>query len=107
MNNPTDIEFGFEIGLKPEYTLAEIAKANVTLHTVKATDAMVDEEINRMQIKGGNMTEPETIENDENVLNILFTEADKDGSIIEGRRKQRKFCNPEIFNCCSAKKIHG
>ena len=84
MNNPTDIEFGFEIGLKPEYTLAEIAKANVTLHTVKATDAMVDEEINRMQIKGGNMTEPETIDNNENVLNILFTEADKDGSIIEG-----------------------
>ena len=84
MNNPADYEFGFEIGLKPDYTLADIAKANITLHKVSATDAMVDEEISRMQIKGGNMTEPEIIDNDENVLNIVFTEADKDGNIVEG-----------------------
>ena len=84
LNNPAEYEFGFEIGLKPEYTMADIAKAKVTLHKVSATDAMIDEEINRMQIKGGNMTEPETIDNDENVLNILFTEADKDGIIAEG-----------------------
>ena len=84
MNNPADYEFGFEIGLKPDYTLADIAKAKVTLHKVKVTDAMVDEEINRMQIKGGNMTEPEIIDSEENVLNVLFTEADMDGNVIEG-----------------------
>ena len=52
MNNPVDVDFSFEIGVKPEYTLADIAKAKVTLHKVKATDAMVDEEIARMQVKG-------------------------------------------------------
>ena len=45
---------------------------------------MVNEEVNRMQIKGGKMTEPETIDNEENVLNILFTESDKDGNPVEG-----------------------
>lgn len=84
MNNPGDYEFGFEIGLKPDYTLADIAKAKVTLHKVNATDAMIDEEIGRMQVKGGKMTEPETIDNEENVLNILFTEADKDGNVADG-----------------------
>ena len=84
MNNPVDVDFSFEIGVKPEYTLADITKAKVTLHKVKATDAMVDEEIARMQVKGGNMTEPETVDNEENVLNILFTEADKDGAVVEG-----------------------
>jgi trigger factor len=84
MNNPADVEFGFEIGLKPDYTLADIAKAKVTLHRVKATDAMVDEEIGRMQVKAGKMTEPETVDNDENVLNVLFTEAGKDGNAVEG-----------------------
>jgi trigger factor len=84
MNNPADFEFNFEIGLKPDYTLADVAKATVTLHKVAATDAMVDEEISRMQVKGGKMTEPETIDNEENVLNILFTEADKDGTVTEG-----------------------
>ena len=84
MNNPADYEFGFEIGLKPEYAMPDISKAKVTLHKVAATDAMVDEEISRMQIKGGKITEPEMVDNDENVLNILFTEADKDGNVIEG-----------------------
>ena len=84
MNAPADYEFGFEIGLKPDYILADITKAKVTLHKVAATDAMIDEEIGRMQIKGGKMTEPETVDNDENVLNILFTEADKDGAVSEG-----------------------
>ncbi len=84
MNNPADYEFGFEIGLKPDYTMPDISKATVTLHKVAATDAMINEEISRMQIKGGKMTEPETVDNDENVLNILFTEADKDGTVVEG-----------------------
>lgn len=84
MNNPADYEFSFEIGVKPDYTLADVSKAKVTLHKVNATDAMVDEEIARMQVKGGKMTEPETIDNKENVLNILFTEADKDGNVVEG-----------------------
>ena len=71
MNSPADYEFSFEIGVKPDYTLADISKAKVTLHKVNATDAMVDEEISRMQVKGGKMTEPEIINNEEHVLNIL------------------------------------
>ena len=83
INNPSDYEFGFEMGLKPAYTLADVSKAKVILHKVTATDAMVDEEINRMQIKGGKMTAPETIDNEENVLNILFKESDKEGTVAE------------------------
>lgn len=84
LNNPADYEFGFEIGLKPEYNLADLSKAKLTLHKVEATEGMVDEEISRMQIKGGNMTEPDTITSDENVLNLLFTESDKEGNVIGG-----------------------
>jgi len=107
MNNPVDFEFGFEIGLKPEYTMADIAKAKVTLHKVKPTDAMVDEEINRMQIKGGNMTEPETIDNEENVLNILFTEADKDGNIIEGGVSKENSVILKYLTAATQKKFKG
>ncbi len=88
INNPADYEFGFEMGLKPDYSLAEISKAKITLHKVKATDAMVEEEINRMQIKGGKMTEPETVNNEENVLNVLFKESDKEGNAAEGVTKE-------------------
>ena len=84
MNNPADYDFGFEIGLKPAFELPELSKETLTLHKVKVTDEMVTEEISRMQIKGGKMTEPEVIDNEENVLNVLFTESDKDGNPIEG-----------------------
>ena len=107
INNPADYEFGFEIGLKPDYTLADLSKAKLTLHKVEATDAMVDEEISRMQIKGGKMTEPETVTNDENVLNLLFTEADKDGTIVEGGVSKENSVILKYFTSAVQKKFTG
>ena len=107
INNPADYEFGFEIGLKPEYTLADIAKAKVTMHKVKATDAMVDEEITRMQIKGGKMTEPETIDSEEIVLNVLFKESDKDGNIVEGGIVKENSVILKYFTAVVQKKFMG
>ncbi|MBK7308393.1 MAG: trigger factor [Chitinophagaceae bacterium] len=107
MNAPADYEFGFEIGLKPDYTLADITKAKVTLHKVAATDAMIDEEIGRMQIKGGKMTEPETVDNDEHVLNILFTEADKDGVVVEGGVSKENSVILKYLTAATQKKFMG
>lgn len=84
VNNPQDYEFGFEIGLKPAFEIAALKDANVTLHKVIASEQMVQEEVDRMLIKGGNMTAPETIDTEEAALNILFTETDKEGTVIEG-----------------------
>lgn len=83
-NNPAEYEFGFEIGLKPDFNIAPLSQANLTLHKVKATASQVEEEVTRMQIKGGKMTEPEVVDNEENVLNITFTEADENGNAVEG-----------------------
>ncbi|MFT3979667.1 MAG: trigger factor [Ferruginibacter sp.] len=110
MNNPGEVEFGFEIGLKPAFELPAIAKASVTKHVVEVTDAMVDEEISRMQIKGGNMTEPETIDNEENVINVLFTESDKDGNAVEGGISKEnsvllKYFAPKIQKELTGKKV--
>lgn len=107
MNNPSDFEFGFEIGLKPDYVMADITKAKVTLHTVKTTDEMIDDEVNRMQIKGGNMTEPETIDNEENVLNILFTEADKDGNVVEAGVSKENSVILKYLTAATQKKFMG
>lgn len=107
INNPADYEFGFEIGLKPEYAMADLAKAKLTLHKVDVTDAMVDEEISRMQVKGGKMTEPETVTNDENVLNLLFTEADKDGNVVEGGVSKENSVILKYFTAAVQKKFMG
>ena len=84
MNNPADFDFSFEIGLKPEYKLPDLAKAKLTRHNVEVTDAMVDEEMSRMQLKAGKMKEKEMIDSEDDVVNLLFTEADESGNAIDG-----------------------
>ena len=83
LNEPADYDFSFEMGLKPAFELPNFSKETLTRHSVEVNDEMVSEEVNRMQIKGGKMTEPEVIDNEENVLNVLFTECDKEGNVVE------------------------
>ena len=83
MNNPSDYSFAFEIGLKPEFNVG-ISGINVTRYVIEVTEEMLNEEINRQQIRTGKMTEPEQVSTDEDVLNIDFAETDEIGNIIEG-----------------------
>ena len=82
MNNPTDYEFPFDIGLKPEVTLDALKNAKPVFHKVKATPEMVNEEVEKLITKHGNMTDAETVTVPENVLNVVFVESDADGNAV-------------------------
>lgn len=107
MNNPGDVELGFEIGLKPSFELPAFSKASVTNHIVEVTDAMVDEEISRMQIKGGKMNEPESISSDDTVINLLFSEADKEGNTVEGGISKENSALLKYFTPKVQKELQG
>ena len=107
MNNPSDVDFDFEIGLKPIFEIPAFDKAKLTLHKVEVTDDMINEEINRMQIKAGKMTEPEVIDNEENVLNVLFTETDKDGNAVEGGIAKENSVLLKYFTPSMQKQLKG
>lgn len=83
MNNPSDYAFAFEIGLKPAIDI-DVKNITVTRHKVNVTEQMIDEEVERLMVRHGNMTEPEEVTTEENVLNVTFTESDADGNEIEG-----------------------
>lgn len=83
MNNPGEVDFAFEVGLKPEFSV-DATQIKVTKYNVIVTDAMVNEEIERMQTRNGNMTEPETASSEDHVLNVTFTELDAEGNMVEG-----------------------
>lgn len=83
MNNPGDYAFAFEIGLKPAFDI-NVAGIQVTRYIVDVTPEMVNEEVERLQSRFGNMTEPETVTSDDNVLNLHFTETDSEGNPVEG-----------------------
>ena len=45
MNNPESMHFAFEVGLKPEFQLPDLAKEKAVRYKVKVTDEMIDEEV--------------------------------------------------------------
>ena len=83
MNNPSDYAFAFEIGLKPAIDI-DIKNMTVTRHKVDVTEAMIDEEVDRLMVRHGKMTDPEEVSSDENVLNVTFAESDAEGNEVEG-----------------------
>ena len=83
MNSPVDYTFSFEIGLKSAFEI-DPKNIHVTRYKIEVTDSMVQEEVERLQIRNGKMTEPETVTGDDNVLNVKFIESDSEGNEVEG-----------------------
>ncbi|WP_315820461.1 hypothetical protein [Paraflavitalea speifideaquila] len=49
---------------------------------------MINEEVDRLRLRHGKMTDPETVSGDDNVLNVTFTETDEEGNEVEGGIKK-------------------
>ena len=88
MNNPADYIFHFEVGMKPEFQLADLAQAKTIRYKVIVTDEMIDNEISRLQNRHGNMKDEEIVNTEENVINVTFIETDTDGNEVEGGIKK-------------------
>lgn len=84
MNNPTEYNFHFEIGMKPDFRLPDLSTAKIIRYKVTITEEMIDSEVTRLQNRYGNTIDEDTINKDENILNVTFKEADADGKEIEG-----------------------
>ena len=80
MSNPDDYDFPFEIGLKPEISIDALSTAKPSLYKVNVLPAMVDEEIEKLVTKHGEMKDAELVTAPENVLNVLFEESDAEGN---------------------------
>lgn len=84
VNNPADYTFEFEVGMKPDFNLPDLAKAKTTRYVVTITDEMLNNEVDRLQNRYGNMKDEETVTTEDNVLNVNFVEADAAGNEVEG-----------------------
>ena len=107
MNEPAAYSFGFEIGLKPAFDIADLAKAKVNRYIVTVTDEMIDEEVKRLQQKMGKVNEPETVTTEENVLNVKFEASDADGVVAEGTPAKENSLLVKYFSEGFRKKLIG
>ncbi len=82
MSNPADYDFPFELGIKPEISLDALISAKPVFYKVPVTDDMVNEEIEKLVTKHGNMKDADEVTAPENVLNVMFEESDSEGNSI-------------------------
>lgn len=68
---------------------------------------MVNQEIERLQVRNGKMTEPEEVTGDDNVLNVTFIESDKEGNEVEGGIKKDNSLLVKYFEEKFRKKLIG
>jgi trigger factor len=80
MWNPADYDFPFEIGLKPEISIDALSTAKPSFYKVTVLPEMVEEEIEKLVTKHGDMKDAETVTGPDNVLNVLFEESDAEGN---------------------------
>ncbi len=67
VNNPAEYTFGFEVGLKPEFTVADLAKEKITQYVIEITEDMVNQQVERLQKGYGKKKDPEGGEEDDNI----------------------------------------
>lgn len=104
---PDTYSFSFELGLKPEFALPDLAKASTTLHLVDVTTEMIDEEVDRISRRLGKMTEPETVTHEEDVLNVSFQKCDAAGQPEEGSEKKENSLLLSYFGPSTRKELMG
>jgi trigger factor len=84
MSRQEEYAFAFEVGLKPEFDLPDLVQLKLERLKIKVSDEMIDQEIERLQVRNGKMTEPESVTGDESILNLQFVESDEQGNPVEG-----------------------
>jgi len=83
LTKSADYIFKFDIGLAPVFELAVSDKDIFTRYDVTITDAMIDDELERMQRRFGTLTEEETV-TESDIIYTKMSELDDEGNSIEG-----------------------
>lgn len=88
MNTPQDVDFSFEIGVKPDFEITPLKDKTTLIHyKVTASDKMVEDEVERIRRRYGKVENPETVADKDNILYSTYEPCDEAGNVAEGAEK--------------------
>lgn len=82
-NEDSDFEFGYQIGLAPEFELKLNKKVKVPFHKIKVDEEAIDKQIEDFTKRYGKMVPADKAEKEDMVYGN-FTELDAEGNPVEG-----------------------
>ncbi len=87
-NQPEDIDFAFEIGLKPEFEIPAVKDhTHLTRYKITVTEKMMDDEIERIKRRYGKVDAQEVVTDKENIIYAAYEPCDADGNVTETDKK--------------------
>ncbi len=82
MNNPAEVDFAFEIGLKPDFTVPALDnKTKLTRYKISVSDKMLEDEIERIQRRYGKVEDQVSVIGKDDILYTTFAPCDADGNV--------------------------
>lgn len=82
INNPTDVEFTFEIGLKPEFEIPALKnRAKLTAYKITPSDKILDDEISRLTRQFGKVEEQDAAGNGKDLIYCTYEPCDYTGHV--------------------------
>jgi len=89
MNAPADVDFAFEIGVKPEISIPALeGSTTITRYKVSISDKLVDDEIERIQRRYGKVEDADMITGRENILYATYQPLNANSEPLEGSEKK-------------------
>lgn len=100
VNNPAEYTFGFEVGLKPDFKVADLSNEKLPFYKIEVTDAMLDEQVERLRKAYGKKKNEEGGDDDENIekaeLNEEFFKSAYPGKDLKTEEELRAEIKKEI-----------
>lgn len=88
MNNPSEVDLTFEIGLKPEISIPALEnKTTLTKYKVSVSDKMVEDEIERVRRRYGKVEDQEAVSSKDDIIYATYEACDAEGNVAEGAQK--------------------
>ncbi len=82
INNPTDVNFSFEIGIKPDFEITALKnQTKLTAYKINITDKLLEDETERIQRRFGKVESQDSVTNKEDIIYCTFQECDADGNV--------------------------
>jgi trigger factor len=102
--NPADISFDFEIGLVPDFSIADLKKTTIKGKSISVSDKDLDKEINDIATRYGDVENPEdTSIQEKDILTLDIKELDGD-NIKESGLQNTAVINEEMIKDKKIKK---
>ena len=88
MNNPAEVDFSFEVGIKPEFEIDAVKnKAHLTRYKINVTDKMMDDELERIKRRYGKVESQDAVTNKEDIIYSTYEPCDAAGNVTDADKK--------------------